>query len=154
MVSLTVFVVVTIATLLAQLLGWFSFDPRYASLLVKLLVAELGLALAALVYSSLKLIGLWRLGVVRKSIITLHFDELRNPEVLEGQLAELVLYDDEKNVVSEQQCRIFVDTGARIAVKNHAKADTLFVGVMFQGNYYSGSFAINAYLIDLAKNQR
>ena len=154
LVVLSLFVLVTVLTLGAVFFGWFDVEDQYANTLFSLFVVEIGIATISLFYS---LFGLFRKGrgsSTKNTVIQLHFDGMGDPNRFIGKKASVVLYDANSNVLQEQECKIFLDYGPRIALSVHELAHNLFVGVKLGKQFYSGSFAIDSYLVDLVKTNR
>jgi len=154
LVVLTLFCLMTVLTLGTVFFGWFAVDSRYETLLYSLFVAELGVATMALFYSLFGLVRYGRSSASKDTVIQLHFDGMNDPNRFVGHTAEVVLYDAESNVLHEQHCKIFLDYGPRIALRMHKLAHNLFIGVTLGKQNYSGSFAIDSYLVDLVKTNQ
>ena len=154
LVVLSLFVLVTILTLGAVFFEWFDVKDQYTDTLFSLFVVEIGVATISLFYSMFGLFRKGRHSGTRSTVIQLHFDGMGDPNRFVGKKATVVLYDGNSNVLQEQECKIFLDYGPRIALSIHELAHNLFVGVKLGKQYYSGSFAIDSYLVDLVKTDR
>lgn len=149
-VFVALFVVIVLGTLGAVFFGFGNLTESERSTLFNIFLVEIGVAVVALFYS---IFGLKKRIEAGETKVRLNLGKYADVRKLVGKTAKLSPSKVDGTSLREVECRILDDNGPYLPLSLDPSTYSIYVTIQAVGKFYSGSFVVGTYLVDLFEDE-